>query len=79
MLKDTRLGRRFSHVKKSRLFKALYSFLVVMGWKKDRELFHRISPSAYIAPNWSDGDDLSQTTGWTDIDIDLPNSIITGV
>ena len=35
-------------------------------------MLRRISPSQKIAPTWSEGDDLSETTGWHDIEIDLP-------
>ncbi|MCF6274751.1 MAG: glycosyltransferase [Robiginitomaculum sp.] len=65
------LSRLKTILVKNRLAQSFYVFLVMLGWKKDRDLLRRISPSQKIAPTWSEGDDLSQTTGWRDIQIDL--------
>jgi len=59
-------------ISQSRLMQSIYVFLVVLGLKKDRDLLHRIKPNQKIAPTWSEGDDLSETTGWADIQVDLP-------
>lgn len=66
------LSRLKTKLVKTRLAQSLYVFLVMFGWKKDRDLLRRISPHQKIAPTWSEGDDLSETTGWHDIEIELP-------
>ncbi len=40
--------------------------------KKDRDLLRRIKPAQRIAPTWSDGDDLSKTSGWFNLGTDFP-------
>lgn len=66
------LTRLKSALVKNRIAQSFHVFLVVLGLKKDRDLLRRISPSQKIAPTWSEGDDLSETTGWHDIDTNLP-------
>lgn len=66
------LSKLKSSLVKNRIAQSLHVFLVVLGLKKDRDLLRRISPSQKIAPTWSEGDDLSETTGWHDMQIDLP-------
>ncbi len=56
-------------LRQNRFFQALHAFLVILGIRKDRDLLRRIKPAQKIAPTWSDGDDLSKTTGWADMDI----------
>lgn len=69
MSKDSFLGRLKSTLAHNRLAQALHTFLVVLGMKQDKDLLRRIKPKQKIAPTWSQGDDLSETTGWGDIGI----------
>lgn len=66
------LTRLKSSLVKNRVAQSVHVFLVVLGLKKDRDLLRRISPNQKIAPTWSEGDDLSETTGWQGMPIDLP-------
>lgn len=67
------LSKFISKLKGFRFVWASYVLFVAMGWKKDRDLFSRIMPKSYLPPKWSEGDDLSLTTGWSDIFVSPPS------
>ena len=72
MQKKNFLGRLKSRVAKNRVAQSIHVFLVMLGLRRDRDLLLRIRPEQKIAPTWSEGNDLSKTSDWDKIDLDLP-------